>query len=69
MPISMAAIGEERTIVRIGGNDRIRKHLMNLGFIEGEPITVVNTIDDNVIVKLKGISLAVTCDLANKIFV
>lgn len=69
MPISMAAIGEERTIVRIGGSDRIRKHLMNLGFIEGEPITVVNTIDDNVIVKLKGISLAVTCDLANKIFV
>ena len=69
MPISMAAPGEKLTISRVGGTDRIRKHLNNLGFIEGEPVMVINKIDGNVIVKLKGVSLAITTDLAKKIFV
>ena len=69
MPISMAPVGENLTIRRIAGNERIRKHLQNLGFIEGEPVVVVSKINENVIIKLKGISLAVTCDLAKKIYV
>ena len=69
MPIAIADIGEKRVIVRIGGSERIKKHLNNLGFIEGEEIMVVNRIGDSVIVKLKGVSLAITSDLAKKIFV
>lgn len=69
MPISMATPNTEYVIARIGGSEKIRKHLQNLGFIEGEPITVINKINENVIVKLKGVSLAVTFDLAKKIYV
>ena len=69
MPISVAPTGEPLTIKRISGNDKIKMHLHNLGFIEGEEIMVINKINDNVIVKLKGVSLAITCDLAIKIHV
>ena len=69
MPISMAEPNKEMIISRIGGSEKIKKHLQNMGFIVGEPITVINKINDNVIVKLKGVSLAVTSDLAAKIYV
>ena len=69
MPIAIADTGVTLNIVRIGGSERIKKHLNNLGFIEGEEIMVVNRIGDSVIVKLKGVSLAITSDLAKKIFV
>ena len=69
MPISIAAPGEILTIKRIAGNDKIKQHLHNLGFIEGETIMIVSKIDENVIVKLKGVSLAITHDLAKKIYV
>ena len=69
MPISMANPGEELTVKRIGGSDKIKAHLRNLGFIEGEPITIINKIGENLIVKVKGVSLAITYDLARKIYV
>ena len=69
MPISLATPNVELTITRISGSDKIRQHLHNLGFIEGEKIMVINTINENVIVKLKGISMAITYDLAKRIFV
>ena len=69
MPVSMCNPGEKYIIARVGGADKIKRHLNNLGFIEGEPIMVINKIDDNVIVKLKGVSLAITNELAKKIFV
>ena len=69
MPISMANPGEVLTVKRIGGSDKIKAHLRNLGFIEGEPITIINKIGENLIVKVKGVSLAITYDLARKIYV
>ena len=69
MPISFASPMESLTISRIGGSDKIKMHLHNLGFIEGESVMVINKIDDNVIIKLKGVSLAITNDLAKKIYV
>ena len=69
MPISLASPMVEYTIARIGGTDKLRQHLMNLGFIEGEKIMVINRVQESVIVKLKGVSLAITTDLAKKIYV
>ena len=69
MPIAIAEAGIKLVINRIGGSERIKKHLNNLGFIEGEEIMVINRIGESVIVKLKGVSLAITSDLAKKIFV
>ena len=69
MPISLANPCETLTIKRLGGSEKIKMHLRNLGFIEGEPIMIINKINQNVIVKIKGVSLAITYELANKIFV
>ena len=69
MPISLASPCEELTIKRLGGSDKIQMHLRNLGFVEGTPVVIISKIDKNVIVKIKGVSLAITYELANKIFV
>ena len=69
MPIALAPANENLTIHRISGPEKIRLHLKNLGFIEGEPIRLVSKIDKNVIVKIKGVTLAITHDLAKNIYV
>ena len=35
MPLTLAVIGEENIIKRIGGNADVRAHLQNLGFVSG----------------------------------
>lgn len=69
MPISLASQMQEMIITRVSGDEKTRRHLNNLGFIEGEPVMVINKIDENVIVKIKGVSLAITYELAKKIYV
>ena len=69
MPIYFAEPHTSLTIVEIKGNDKVRAHLHNLGFIVGETIMLVSKVDDNVIVKLKGVSLAISNELAKRILV
>ena len=35
MPLTLAGIGEENMIKKIGGKPEIRAHLENLGFVTG----------------------------------
>ena len=69
MPIYMVGLNEEHTIKEITGNDKTRLHLTNLGFVVGDTITVIHKVDDNVIVKIKGISLGISKELAKRIIV
>ena len=52
MPLSLAQVGEENIIKRIGGSPEVKRHLENLGFVVGGEVTVVNTLGGNVIVNL-----------------
>ena len=47
----------------------MKKHLENLGFIVGESVMLISKVDDNVIVKIKGVSLAISQELAKRIIV
>ena len=69
LPIYLADPAQTLTIKQITGSDKMKKHLENLGFIIGEPIMLVNRVDNNVIVKLRGVSMAITQDLAKRILV
>ena len=69
MPIYLAEAYREYPIVQITGDDKLKRHLENLGFFVGEPITLINRVDDNVIVKIKGVSLAISRELAKRILV
>ena len=69
MPLTMAGVGSERAIRRIGGNSTTRAHLKNLGFVEGESVRVVADVSGNLIVQVKEARVALSRELASRIIV
>ena len=69
MPLTLAEIGEENRIKKIGGRQEVKAHLENLGFVVGGAVTVINTIGGNVIVNVKESRIAVCREMAQKIMI
>lgn len=69
MPLTMAGIGEIRQIRKVGGLGETKRHLENLGFVEGGQVVVVSDTDGNVIVQVRGARVALGKELACKIIV
>lgn len=69
MPLTLAGVGEEVRIIKVGGNKETKRFLENLGFIVGEKVSVVSSIGGNVIVKIKESRIAINKDMANRIIV
>ena len=69
MPLSLADIGEENKIKRIGGSPEIKNHLENLGFVVGGNVTIINMLGGNVIVNVKESRIAISEEIARKIMV
>lgn len=69
MPLTMAEIGEENIIRRIGGKQEMKAHLENLGFVVGGAVTVVSAIAGSVIVNVKDSRIAVSREMALKIMI
>ena len=69
MPLTLAALGEEVIIRRIGGNAEVRAHLQNLGFVSGAVVTVVSSMGGNLIVNVKNARIAVSREMAQKIMI
>ncbi|MGI5935565.1 MAG: FeoA family protein [Oscillospiraceae bacterium] len=69
MPLTMAKVGEENLIKKIGGKAETKKFLESLGFIAGSPVTVISEIAGNLIVSVKDSRVAVSREMANKIIV
>ena len=67
MPLYLAETGEERIILKVGGSPDVRKHLENLGFVCGCPVSIVNTFGGNIIVNIKDTRVAVSREMAQKI--
>ena len=69
MPLSMVSYGQEKVILKITGRDHIQKHLANLGFVVGEPVTVISEVGGNMILKVKDVRIALDKTMANRILV
>ena len=69
MPLTLANIGEQNTIKRIGGKPEVKKHLENLGFVVGGNVTVITTMCGNVIVNVKEARIAISQEMAQKVMV
>ena len=69
MPLSLAVVGEENIIKKIGGKQEVKAHLENLGFVVGGAVTVINTIGGNVIVNFKESRIAISKEMAQKIMI
>jgi len=69
MPLTLANIGEEATVRRVGGSPEMKKHLEDMGFAVGQSVTVVSAIAGNLIVKVKESRVAISREMAGKILV
>lgn len=69
MPLTLANLGEENIIRKVGGSADTRKFLENLGFVAGGTITVISEISGNVIVNVKDSRVALSKEMAQKIMV
>lgn len=69
MPLTLANIGEENIIKKVGGLPEVKKHLENLGFVAGGSVTVINMLGGNLIVNVKESRVAVSQEMAQKIMV
>lgn len=69
LPLSLASIGEENIIKRIGGLPETKRHLEDLGFVVGSSVTVVSAIGGNIIVKVKGSRVGISREMAQKIMI
>lgn len=69
MPLTLANVGEENMIRKVGGSPEMKKHLEDMGFVAGGGVTVVSAIGGNLIVNVKESRVAISRELAGKIMV
>lgn len=69
IPLTLAEVGEENIIKKIGGKQEVKAHLENLGFVVGGPVTIINIIGGNVIVNVRESRIAIGKEMAQKIMV
>ncbi len=69
MPLLFAKEEEENTILRVSGTPEVKKHLENLGFVPGGKVTVISSINGNLIVNVKEARVAISKEMAQKIMI
>ncbi|MDR1598448.1 MAG: ferrous iron transport protein A [Oscillospiraceae bacterium] len=69
MPLTLAKVGEESSIKKVGGREDTRQFLSKLGFVPGARISVVTEISGNMIVSVKESRVAISREMAAKIIV
>ena len=69
MPLTFAELGERNIVKKVGGNDEIRQHLADLGFVVGGEVSVVSSINGNVIVNVKESRVAISEEMARRIMI
>ena len=69
MPLTMARSGEINYIKRVGGNEETKRHLETLGFVVGGAVTVISSLNGNLIVNVKDSRVAISREMAHKIMV
>ena len=69
MPLTLLKAGQSSIITRIGGKPETRRFLEGLGFVVGTPITVISEIGGNIICASKDARVAISKEMASKIYV
>ena len=68
MPLNTARPGETVTIRRITGQDAVRQHLAELGFVTDSAVTVVSETAGNLILQVQTGRVALDSKMASRIF-
>ena len=67
MPLTFAPIGTPAVIRKIIGKDDVRQHLAELGFVAGQEVTVVSSLNGNLIINVKGSRIALDQKMAQRV--
>ncbi|MDY0290507.1 MAG: FeoA domain-containing protein [Sphaerochaeta sp.] len=63
----MLQVGEKKTIVSLHGEDSMKQHLLDLGFVFGQQVEIIGKSSSGLILSLKGVRLALNQGLAHRI--
>ena len=69
MPIMIAPLNVELTVMRILVDEKTKKHLASLGILINAKLTVLSSVNGGVVIALKEGRLALDRTIANKILV
>ena len=69
MPLSMMKPGAVCRIKGLLGNDEVRRHLADLGFVEGAEVTIVSDLAGSLILGIRETRVALNRDLVRRILV
>ena len=67
MPLTLAPIGTPSVIRKITGKDDVRQHLAELGFVAGQEVTVVSSLNGNLIINVKSSRIALDETMARRV--
>jgi ferrous iron transport protein A len=67
MPLAMVRPGQSANIKRVTGKEEVKRHLENLGFVEGQSVSVVSELSGNLIINVKGSRVALDKNMASRI--
>ena len=69
MPLSMMGVGAVLRIKMVGGSESVRRHLGDMGFVEGAELMIVAEMAGSLIVGIHETRVALNRELAQKILV
>ena len=69
--LPLAMLGEDETAIvsKVKGGQELRKHLSDLGLVEGAEVKVISRVNGDVIVNVKGARLALNRTMSSHIMV
>lgn len=67
MPLSMVRAGDTVTVKRVRGDEAMKHHLANIGFVEGAEVHVVSSSGANIIVLVKGARFGLDAKVAQRV--
>ena len=67
MPLSLRRAGETATVTKLRGDADMKRHLANIGFVEGSEVHVVSSSGSNIIVMVKGARFGWDAKVAQRI--
>ncbi len=67
MPLNLAEMGKTYIIQRVGGIEKDRHHLENLGFVQGQQIVLLSELHGYYIVCMKDTKIGIEKHLAQKV--
>lgn len=69
MPITLCKDQQEVEVIKITGNDEVKTHLSNLGFVKGKKVKLFFFDGVNYIIMVDNSKYALNKDLAKRIYV